>query len=81
MAELAMQILEPEKQVGLMVVITGHGKGKTTSALGIVLRAIGYDMKVCLMQQTLIKKPKASYSQGPGQNEYSCPISCEHLLS
>ncbi len=50
MAELAMQMLEPEKKVGLVVVITGHGKGKTTSALGIILRAIGYDMKVCLIQ-------------------------------
>jgi cob(I)alamin adenosyltransferase len=50
MAEVAMQMLEPDNKVGLVVVITGYGKGKTTSALGIVLRAVGYDMKVCLIQ-------------------------------
>jgi len=50
MAELALQMLEPEKKVGLVVVITGYGKGKTTSALGIILRAVGYGMRVCLIQ-------------------------------
>jgi cob(I)alamin adenosyltransferase len=50
MAETAMTFLEPEHKVGLVVVITGYGKGKTTSALGMVLRAVGNDMKVCLIQ-------------------------------
>ncbi len=36
MSELPLQMLEPKQQVGLVVVITGYGKGKTTSALGIV---------------------------------------------
>ncbi|MEJ2520922.1 MAG: cob(I)yrinic acid a,c-diamide adenosyltransferase, partial [Desulfuromonadales bacterium] len=30
--------------------ITGNGKGKTTSAMGMVLRASGYQMKVCIIQ-------------------------------
>ena len=50
MGALPLQKLEPEKQVGLIVVVTGYGKGKTTSALGMVLRAVGYGMKVCLIQ-------------------------------
>ena len=50
MSELALQKLEPEKQRGLVVVITGYGKGKTTSALGMVLRSVGHGMKVCLIQ-------------------------------
>jgi cob(I)alamin adenosyltransferase len=41
--------LEPKKKVGLIVVITGHGKGKTTSALGMALRAVGHGMKVCII--------------------------------
>ena len=45
-----MKHYEPQKKVGLVVVITGHGKGKTTSALGMVLRAIGHGMKVCIVQ-------------------------------
>ncbi len=42
--------LIPKEKKGLMVVITGHGKGKTTSALGIAVRACGHDMKVCIIQ-------------------------------
>ena len=35
---------------GLTIVYTGKGKGKTTAALGIALRAIGYDKKICMIQ-------------------------------
>ena len=35
---------------GLVIVYTGNGKGKTTVALGMALRAIGYDHKVCMLQ-------------------------------
>ena len=34
------------KQKGLLIVNTGPGKGKTTAALGIVLRAWGRDMRI-----------------------------------
>jgi cob(I)alamin adenosyltransferase len=34
------------KQKGLVIVNTGNGKGKTTAALGILLRAWGRDMRV-----------------------------------
>jgi cob(I)alamin adenosyltransferase len=39
-----------EKQRGLLVVYTGHGKGKTTAALGIVFRALGRGLKVAVVQ-------------------------------
>lgn len=42
--------LEPKERRGLVVVITGHGKGKTTSALGMALRACGHGMRVCIIQ-------------------------------
>jgi cob(I)alamin adenosyltransferase len=35
---------------GLVIVYTGQGKGKTTAALGLVLRALGRDMPVAVMQ-------------------------------
>jgi len=49
MEDPELKVLDPKERVGLIVVLTGHGKGKTTSALGIALRAAGYDMKVCII--------------------------------
>ena len=42
--------LTPKHPTGLVVVITGNGKGKTTSALGMALRACGHGMRVCIIQ-------------------------------
>lgn len=35
---------------GLLLVYTGNGKGKTTAALGLSLRALGHDQKVGFLQ-------------------------------
>lgn len=35
---------------GLVMVYTGDGKGKTTAALGLALRAIGHGEKVYMIQ-------------------------------
>lgn len=38
------------KRKGLLIVYTGHGKGKTTAALGLVFRALGRGMRVAVVQ-------------------------------
>lgn len=42
--------LVPRERKGLVVVITGHGKGKTTTALGVAVRACGHNMRVSIIQ-------------------------------
>ncbi len=39
----------PERR-GLLIVYTGHGKGKTTAALGMVFRALGRGLRVTVVQ-------------------------------
>ena len=39
-----------ENTKGLLMVNTGDGKGKTTAAIGVMVRAAGRDMKCCMVQ-------------------------------
>jgi cob(I)alamin adenosyltransferase len=42
--------LTPNIPKGLVVVITGNGKRKTTTALGIAVRACGHNLRTCIIQ-------------------------------
>jgi cob(I)alamin adenosyltransferase len=55
--------MSPEKRArqGLVVVNTGHGKGKTTAALGVVLRAWGRGMRVIIIQ--FVKTRTGNYGE------------------
>jgi len=49
------------KRKGLVIVYTGNGKGKTTAALGMLLRAWGRGMKVAAIQ--FIKDTRSQYGE------------------
>ena len=44
------RINEANIDKGIIVLLTGNGKGKSTSAMGMVSRALGYNMKVALVR-------------------------------
>jgi len=44
------QIINNMGKDGLVIVYTGKGKGKTTAALGMALRAVGHDRRICMIQ-------------------------------
>ncbi|HEY4130406.1 MAG TPA: cob(I)yrinic acid a,c-diamide adenosyltransferase [Gemmatimonadaceae bacterium] len=46
---------------GLLIVNTGDGKGKTTAALGLLVRAVGYDLSVGMFQ--FIKSAETRYGE------------------
>lgn len=45
-----MSLKHPAEREGMIHVYTGDGKGKTTAALGLAMRAAGQNMKVCFIQ-------------------------------
>ena len=46
----AQRLAENNKEKGLIIVNTGNGKGKTTAALGMVMRSLGHGHKVAIVQ-------------------------------
>ena len=44
------RIEEANIDKGVIVLLTGNGKGKSSSAMGMICRALGYEMKVALVR-------------------------------
>jgi cob(I)alamin adenosyltransferase len=57
----AMRARADRRSQGLVIVHTGDGKGKTTAALGVLLRAWGRGMRVCMLQ--FIKARTANFGE------------------
>ncbi|AQA20304.1 cob(I)yrinic acid a,c-diamide adenosyltransferase [Halioglobus japonicus] len=49
-AKVDANIEAADLERGVSVLVTGNGKGKSSSAFGMVMRALGYDMKVGVVQ-------------------------------
>ncbi|MHB8766294.1 MAG: cob(I)yrinic acid a,c-diamide adenosyltransferase [Deferrisomatales bacterium] len=63
--------LEPVVRRGLVVVITGPGKGKTTSALGMAVRACGHGLRVSILQ---FMKGDLYAGEWDGVKRMNCPV-------
>ena len=44
------RIDEANIDTGIIVLLTGNGKGKSSAAMGMICRALGYNMKVGLVR-------------------------------
>lgn len=67
------RLAERSQEKGLIIVNTGNGKGKTTAALGMVMRSLGHGYQVAIVQ--FIKgawepAEKAVFSRWEGQLEF-----------
>src|SRR4051812_18831892 len=49
-AVIDAKIAAADKRIGIIIVNTGNGKGKSSSAFGMVARALGHGMKVGVVQ-------------------------------
>ncbi len=63
--------LTPKEQKGLIVVITGNGKGKTTTAFGIAVRACGHDLRTSIIQ---FMKGDIYAGEWDGIKKMNCPV-------
>ncbi len=62
-------IARADQEKGLLLVLTGNGKGKSSSAFGMVARALGHGMKVGVAQFIKARTDtgeEAFFSQQPG---------------
>ncbi|MGB3093440.1 MAG: cob(I)yrinic acid a,c-diamide adenosyltransferase, partial [Candidatus Zixiibacteriota bacterium] len=68
---LHLKTMAAKKTKGLVIVYTGDGKGKTTAALGMALRAAGHGKKILIIQ--FIKSFKR-YGELKFVKKYDCGI-------
>jgi cob(I)alamin adenosyltransferase len=71
MEKVPITYFTPKEKKGLIVVITGYGKGKTTSALGMALRACGHNLRTTIIQ---FMKGDLYAGEWDGVKKMSCPI-------
>jgi len=69
-AVIDANIARADQEKGLLLVLTGNGKGKSSSAFGMVARALGHGIKVGVVQ---FIKGRSDTGAGPSQAGVSPP--------
>ncbi len=67
MANEAQPVKRGRPKKGLVIVNTGDGKGKTTAALGVILRAWAHGFRICMIQ--FIKSSTSSTGEVKAANK------------
>jgi len=49
-AKVDANIAQADEERGIVLLLTGNGKGKSSSAFGMAIRSLGYDYKVAIIQ-------------------------------
>jgi len=49
-AKVDANIAQADEERGVVLLLTGNGKGKSSSAFGMAIRSLGYDYKVAIIQ-------------------------------
>jgi cob(I)alamin adenosyltransferase len=62
----------PRRRKGLVIVNTGNGKGKTTAALGVLLRAWGQGLRVAMFQ--FMKAKTANFGEIKALRKMGVPV-------
>ena len=80
--------LTPKEQRGLVVVITSNGKGKTTTALWIAVRACGHNLRTSIILFAkegkflpFVKGGKEGFSFGGRSSGLFQPVMFQHCGS
>ena len=71
-----------KENLGLVHVYTGNGKGKTTAALGLCLRALGCGLNVAMVQFMKPEQDSGEYTMSKNIDKFTLmPCGLSHLVN